>query len=136
MIYELKQLFNDTYWGEMDLLTKFSNKFRYIKKDKHWHYCYNYVFNKEYTKDVNKIMENIINYYFPIKFKDIKRRDIILFSDKRNIIKHSAKVWKKGKLIGETIVRAKFGQWSIYEYKLKNSLKTYGSIISFWRKRR
>ena len=80
-------------------------------------------------------MYDTIRYYFPIDFKDVKKGDIILFTDKRNITKHSAKVFKKGKSIGETTVRAKFGCWSIYEYKLKNNLKVYGSIISFWRKK-
>ncbi len=135
MIYELKTLFNSNYISEMDLLTKYSKQFKYIQKGKSWQYCYNYAFNKYYAKDVNKIMYDTIRYYFPIDFKDVKKRDIILFTDKRNITKHSAKVFKKGKSISETIVRAKFGCWSIYEYKLKNNLKVYGSIISFWRKK-
>jgi len=49
---------------------------------------------------------------------------------------HAKHLLEKGKNIGETIVRAKFGSWSIFEHKLKNSLKTYGSLITFWRKRR
>lgn len=136
MIYELKSLFTDTYVCEMDLLTKFSKKFKYIKKGLRWHCCYNYAFNKYYEKDVNKIMYDTIKYYFPIDFKDVKKSDMILFENKRRITKHSAKVYKKGNTIGNTIVRAKFGCWSIFEYKLKNNLKTYGSLISFWRKRR
>jgi len=135
MIYELKTLFNDNYISEMDLLTKYSKQFKYIQKGRTWQCCYNYTFNKYYRKEVDKIIYDMIKYYIPIDFKNVKKGDIILFNDKRNTTKHSAKIFKKNKTIGETIVKAKFGCWSVFEYKLKNSLKTYGSIISFWRKR-
>jgi hypothetical protein len=97
--------------------------------------CFNYVFKtNRCLLSVDDSVDYLFEYYDMIKFKNVKKGDIVLFRDEANYL-HFGKVIKKGNNIGNTIIRAKFGALGIYEHKIIDTPAIYGDTISFWHNR-
>ena len=96
--------------------------------------CFNYALKNKNLEGIEDSADYLYEYYDMIKFRNVKREDIVEFYQDKEIL-HYAIVIKKGKTIADTIVRGKFGSCGIYEHKLKDTPTLYGNKISFWHNR-
>ena len=112
----------------------YSDKLKNISNKNNRLMCFNYALKNKSLQFVDDSIDYLFEYYDIIKFKDIRKGDIVTFRDDTNYL-HFGKVIKRGNNIGNTIIRAKFGALGIYEHKLIDTPTIYGDTISFWRNR-
>jgi len=112
----------------------YSDKLKNIAIGKERDMCFNYAFKNKSLEFIDDSVDYLFEYYDMIKFKDIRKGDIILFRDDANYL-HFGRVINKGNNIGNIIIRSKFGALGIYEHKITDTPTFYGDIISFWRNR-
>lgn len=103
--------------------------------------CFNYA-TKNYTlKWCEECFEYIEEYYKEISIEEIKKGDIVVFSDgydgmfEEYNVQHFAIIVKTDNTIANTIIRSKWGKLAIYEGSINDLPDIYGDMIKFYRKK-
>jgi hypothetical protein len=120
--------------SDKEINLMFNEELKNISQGKAQEMCFNYALRNKSLLFVDDSVDYLFEYYDEIKFKDIRKGDIVLFRDEYNYL-HFGRIIKKGENIGYTIIRAKFGGLGIYEHKIIDTPTIYGDTISFWRNR-
>jgi len=136
-IYKINNCIEGDFNSNEEIINNYSKQLRNIALLDNMEFCFNYALKIKF-KFLTCIEDSInilFSTYKQIKFKNINKGDIVLFRDDWDYL-HLGIIWKKGKSVNDTFIRAKFGQLGIYEHKLKDTPTCYGNMITFWRKQK
>jgi len=133
-MYNIKNVLDCSANISDDFIKKNFLTYKYIPSKK-WnksYYCFNYALNNKSFLFVEDCINYLIDNYILIKKKNIRKNDIIAFADNFDFL-HFAKV---SKIIKKNIfIKAKLGQYNIYEYNINDNFLICGDRYIIFRKK-
>lgn len=128
------QLDMDSVKCDKELQKICGNRLKNIGEETIEYTCFNYAFDDYDLEYLEEGIEYLFYNYKLIDLKNAKQDDIIVYCD-IDQINHFAKILKTDGTVENTIVRAKFGAWGLYEHTLNNTPTLFGDTITIWKRK-